>query len=337
MAAVQTPFVALRWLLIAVALVAVWLAWLVWIPLGEGAPVTVTVPSGASFERVLDRLDSAGVLRNRFLFRLYAGTRGVAGTVRPGTYRLVRSMSFSNLADALGDGRGAGLARLTIPEGSTVRRIAGIAARTVGCDSAELVRLAGDRAFLRSLGIDATSAEGWLMPDTYFVPKGEEPRAILERLAAAMRSYYTPAMQARAAGLGLTPYQALTLASIVEGEARVDKERPVIARVYLNRLKRGMLLQADPTLQYILPDGPRRLLSRDLQSPSPYNSYRVPGLPPTPINNPGRSSIQAVLAPDSNDYLYFVARADGSGGHTFSRTMEEHNRAVADYRKRMGY
>lgn len=323
--------------MIALALVALWLAWLVWIPLGEGAPVTVTVPSGVSFDRVLDRLDSAGVLRSRFLFRIYAGARGVASSVRPGTYHLVRSMSLSNLADALGDGRGAGLARLTIPEGSTVRRIAGIVSHTVGGDSAEFVRLASDRDLLRSLGIDATTAEGWLMPDTYFVPKGEETRSIIERLAGAMRSYYTPEMQARAARVGLSPYQALILASIVEGEAKVAKERPVIARVYLNRLKRGMLLQADPTLQYILPDGPRRLLTRDLQSTSPYNSYKFPGLPPTPINNPGRASIEAVLAPDSNDYIYFVARADGSGGHTFSRTMAEHERAVADYRKRMGY
>ena len=134
--------------------------------------------------------------------------------------------------------------------------------------------------------------------------------------------------------IGLTPYEALTLASIVEGEARIADERPVIAGVYLNRLRRGIKLDADPTIQYLFDDGPRRILYRDLEIESPYNTYRYKGLPPTPINNPGRASIRATLAPAQHDYLYFVAKADGSGRHTFSRNGQEHAAAVKEYRER---
>lgn len=174
------------------------------------------------------------------------------------------------------------------------------------------------------------------MPDTYIVFWGEKPATLLRRMAETFRVFYNDSLKALAAAQNLTPYQAVILASIVEGEARVEKERPIIAGLYLNRLRQGIQLAADPTVQYLLPEGPRRLLYKDLEIDSPYNTYKYKGLPPAPINNPSRASILAVLRPVKHDYIYMVAKGDGSGEHTFSRTGQQHEQAVREYRQRVG-
>jgi UPF0755 protein len=173
------------------------------------------------------------------------------------------------------------------------------------------------------------------MPDTYFVNWGSDPADLLREMSTLFRNYYGEERKKKAEALGLTHYEAIILASLVEGEAKTDDDRPIIAGLYLNRIRQGMLLQADPTIQYVLEDGPRRLLYSDLEMDSPYNTYRNRGLPPTPINNPGRASIEAALNPTESDYIYMVARADGTGAHEFSTNLADHQRAVNEYRRRV--
>ncbi len=322
--------------LLVLVIVAGYFAYEIWLRRGDDGTVIVHVPEGAAFSEILDTLDAAGLIGSRTAFRMLATASGDDSRIQPGTYKFDRGVSAPELLHALVEGRSTVRVKVTFPEGVTVRRIASIAAREAGCDSAAIVRLAADRTFLKGIGINATTAEGYLMPDTYFIYWGERPAAILKRMAELHRKSVAKDLADRASGIGLTPYQALILASIVEGEAVVDSERPVIAGVYLNRLRRGIKLEADPTIQYLFPNGPKRLLYRDLEIDSPYNTYRYAGLPPTPINNPGRSSVRATLAPAKHDYIFFVAKADGSGGHRFSRNAQEHALAVREYRARVG-
>lgn len=301
---------------------------------GGGQTVTVTIPGGSTFDQVLDSLQAADLIGNRTAFKVLAKASGSDGKIKPGTYKFTAGISNSELLKALVDGHSTARTKITFPEGITIRRIAQIAAAGLGCDSAAFIHAATDTVLLRSLGIQARTAEGYLMPDTYFLTWGEKPETIIRRMVELHDRFWAEQnAAAKAAALKLTPYQLLILASLVEGEARAEGDRPIVAGVYLNRLRRGMKLQADPTIQYVLPDGPRRLLYADLRRDTPYNSYMYPGLPPTPINNPGRASILAAMNPASHDYLYFVARADGSGRHTFSRTGSEHEQAVKQYIK----
>ena len=173
--------------------------------------------------------------------------------------------------------------------------------------------------------------EGYLYPDTYYFFEGENVKSVIKRLVKEYKYFWTDSNITKASSISLTQHQILTLASIIEGEAIYDSERPIISAVYHNRLKRGMRLQADPTVQYIIKDGPRRLLNKDLRIKSPYNTYLYEGLPPGPINSPGFQSLSAALYPDENDYLYFVAKGDGY--HTFSKNEKEHERAKRAFQR----
>jgi UPF0755 protein len=208
-----------------------------------------------------------------------------------------------------------------------VRRLS----RELGVDSLKIAALCRDSAVIAAWGIPDSTVEGYLLPDTYLFHWQTEERELLDRLLGAFREFYTDSLQARATALGMTTHQVLTLASIVDKETQIPDERPIVAGVYHNRLKIRMRLDADPTIQYILPNGPRRLLYSDLNIRSPYNTYRNYGLPPGPIANPGRQAILATLYPTQHQFYYFVA--DGRGGHTFTRTYEEHQRAVRVYRR----
>ena len=209
--------------------------------------------------------------------------------------------------------------RLTVPEGMTAAQLI-----------QQLLTMEGLEG-----GIGRWPEDGALLPDTYNYSYGDSRQSILQRMAEAMDAYMQQRWSERSPSLVRTPREALTLASIVEKETAIAAERPQIAAVFLNRLKRGMRLQSDPTVVYGLTRGTGglgRALSRtDLQSDSPFNTYIVQGLPPAPICNPGRASIDAVLFPAKTSDLYFVA--DGSGGHVFAETLEEHNRNVARWRK----
>ena len=299
----------------------------------EGSPDKIFfVSRGQSFGAIVDSLASQGIIRDKALFVFVAKMRGGISRLQVGKYLSHSGASNSEIYLAMRSGRGGMPIQVTIPEGLTARAQARILARTAGIDSAKYMRLVNDESFARSLGVEARSLEGYLFPETYVFTWQQDEREIAKKLVDQFMRFYTDSLRERERELGWTTGQVLALASIVEGESRIKDERPVVAGVYRNRLRKGMLLEADPTIQYILEEGPRRLLYTDLKMDSPYNTYRHKGLPPGPVNNPGRASILAALYPAEHNYYFFVA--NGTGGHWFSTTFEEHKRMVRMARHR---
>jgi UPF0755 protein len=291
----------------------------------EPAPVRrVTIPQGASFAAAAESLESAGVLGSPRLFRLYASATQRDRDIKAGTYLLEPGLSWSELIDALTAGRGIEHS-VTIPEGLALRDIVPLLARTTGAPVESLWVAARDSAARRRLEIPTTDLEGYLFPDTYRFMYGTGAREAVRELVRRFDDVWQPAWDARAAELGMTRHEIITLASIVEKEARLAEERPVISAVYHNRLRQSMPLQADPTVQYAIGEHRTRVLYKDLKIDSPYNTYRNRGLPPGPISSPGRASIEAALYPANVPYRYFVAHPDGH--HEFRVTFEEHTAA----------
>jgi UPF0755 protein len=301
---------------------------------GGGGTERVTVPPQATFRTVTDTLAARGLIANKLIFRVVARFKGLDRSVKAGVYDLPRESSMTELLTRLASGKTAS-ARFTAPEGLALSEIAAQAARQLGVPADSVLAAANDTAEINALGIDARSLEGFLLPETYSLPLGSSARDLVRTMARSFEAAWRPEWDARLDTLKLTRLQLVTLASIVEGEARVDEERQVIAGVYHNRLRIGMALQADPTIQYaiMLETGGRkpRLYTKDYRFPSPYNTYLHPGLPPGPVNSPGRRSIEASLYPAKVPFLYFVAMPDGR--HRFSATYDEHLRNVAASRR----
>ncbi len=296
-----------------------------------GGQRTFFVSKGQSFPSIVDSLEARGIIRDRALFVLVARLYGGAHRIQVGKYTFESEISNSDLYLVLRSGRGNSLIQVTVPEGYRSRSQARLFAKTVGIDTARFNGLVHDRGFIRSLGIQDTSLEGYLLPDTYGFYWQQDEAEIIRRMVEQLRKFYVDSLRAKQDEIGWTLKQVLTFASIVEGEAVLDEERAIIAGVYHNRLRRGIRLEADPTIQFIIRDGPRRLYFSDLKLDNPYNTYRYPGLPPGPVNNPGRASILATLFPVNHTYIFFVA--NGHGGHWFSSTYEEHVRRVRSYRR----
>jgi UPF0755 protein len=292
----------------------------------------VKISKAYTYKQVGDTLYSKGLIRSKFLFNVIGRFLGLDKEVKAGMYLLSNSQSLAQILSEIVSPSLYLYEAVTIPEGLMARQIAGLLKRKLEIDSLKFMKLVNDPEFARSLGIEANSLEGYLMPDTYYFVWGtSSAERVIRALVGEFRKFYTDSLKEREKELGMTTHQIVTLASIIEGEAKFDSEKPRIAGVYYNRLKRGMLLEADPTIQYIIPDGPRRLLYKDLRIKSPYNTYIYKGLPPGPVNNPGRASILAALYPEKHDFLYFVS--DGKGRHIFSKTYREHMKAVKRYRK----
>jgi UPF0755 protein len=291
---------------------------------GEGN-ARITVPMGASMRIAADSLEAAGVIRSARSFRLYAKLTGRDRSIKAGTYLVDRGASWNEIIKALVDGRGIVLT-VTIPEGWDLKTIVPALADTMNVPAASLDSATRDSALLRRLDVPTPTLEGYLFPETYLIPEGSEALPIVRRLVAEFERRWKPEWNEQLRKLGMTRHQVVTLASIIEKEARVATERPTISAVYHNRLKRGMLLQADPTVQYALGRHTARVLYRDLEVKSPYNTYRNVGLPPGPIASPGSASIEAALFPADVPFLYFVAHPDGH--HEFRTTLREHNEAV---------
>lgn len=301
----------------------------------RGAPLErVTVPPGASLGLVADTLLARGVVGSRLWFVVVGRLKGADRTIKPGTYDFRRGERTGRILADLVNGRVA-TNRFTVPEGLAIPEIAALGAERLGLPAESLVAAATDPAEIAQLGIRARSLEGFLLPETYLVPLDYSARDLVRLLRRGFDQNWMPAWNARLDTLRLTRLQLVTLASIVEGEAVRDGEREIIAGVYYNRLRLGMALEADPTVQYaiLLKTGKRkkRLFHRDLEFPSPYNTYLHRGLPPGPIDNPGRRSLEATLYPANVPYLFFVAGPDGKS--VFSRTYREHLKAVADAQK----
>lgn len=291
---------------------------------GEGN-ARITVPMGASMRIAADSLEAVGVIRSARAFRFYAKLTGRDRNIKAGTYLLDRGASWNEIIKALVEGRGIVLT-VTIPEGWDLKTIIPVVADTMNVSAASLDSATRDTALIRRLDVPIPTLEGYLFPETYLIPEGSEALPIVRRLVAEFERRWKPEWNDQLKKLGMTRHQVITLASIIEKEARVDTERPTISAVYHNRLKRGMLLQADPTVQYALGRHTTRVLYRDLEVKSPYNTYQNVGLPPGPIASPGSASIQAALFPADVPYLYFVAHPDGH--HEFRTTFREHNEAV---------
>ncbi|HEU4829751.1 MAG TPA: endolytic transglycosylase MltG [Gemmatimonadales bacterium] len=303
-------------------------------PAADGTTERIVVPPGATFGNVLDSLEAHDLIGSRFFLKLRAKVTGADRAVHAGIYEIPRGTSHSGILRLLGQGQQLEV-RFTVPEGLTIGDIAELAETRLGIPADSFIAAARDSLLADSLGIAVPSFEGFLRPDTYQLPSDITARALVRRLAHEFLQVWKPEWDARLDTLDMTRAELLALASIVEGEARVDEEREVIAGVYHNRLRIGMALQADPTVQYaiMLRTGERkkRLYEKDYGFESPYNTYLHPGLPPGPVNSPGRRSIEAALYPDTVPYLFFVARPDGR--HVFTRTYREHLRAVADSRR----
>jgi UPF0755 protein len=285
---------------------------------------------------VTDSLAAHGVISDRRWFKLLARVRGVERSVHAGVYEFPAGTSPWTALGMLAKGKKAAL-RFTVPEGLTIQEVADLAAERLGVSRKEFIAAAQDSvAASRLLGMGVPSFEGFLRPETYILPADINAKQLVRLMAEGFRADWRPEWDARLDSLDLSRLQLVTLASIVEGEARADDERETIAGVYWNRLRIGMALQADPTVQYAisLKRGRRksRLFEKDYQFKSPYNTYLNPGLPPGPVNSPSRRSLQASLYPADVRYLYFVAGPNGR--HVFSRTYSEHLRAIRQIRRR---
>jgi UPF0755 protein len=297
----------------------------------QAACVTVTVPRGASFAAAVDSLATHGVIGSRWLFAVYARARGLPGSLKSGTYRLPVAADYGHVVRALKVGRGVEV-RWAVPEGLMLSEVAGLATRLrIPADSFRAA--AADSAVLADLGLAgiATTAEGYLFPTTYQLPVGIGAADLVRVMTQEFRDHWRPEWDARLAEIGLTRHQVVTLASIVEAEVRYAPDREYVSAVYHNRLRRGMALQADPTVIYAHGRRLPRVWERHLRVRSPYNTYLHTGLPPGPISQPGLASIEAALFPKAVPYLYFVAQPDGK--HVFSTTYAQHLEAIRKLRR----
>ncbi len=289
-----------------------------------------TVERGEPFVRVARRLEREGIIRHSRMLESYAAVMRRDRRIHAGTYWISAAQAPVAILTRLVSGDVLKV-NVTIPEGYTMWEIAG-AMTAAGLDSVEVLAAIADPDRIARRRIPAPTLEGYLFPDTYQVPWGADAGSVVDAMLERLDEVFGDSLAVLAARRGMSPHEVLTLASIVEAEARVPSERAAIAAVYTNRLRRHMRLEADPTVAYAMGGYRGRLLYADLQIDSPYNTYRNPGLPPGPICSPGRASILAALHPDPNtDALYFVARGDGT--HIFSRTLREHKAAVKKVRR----
>jgi peptidoglycan lytic transglycosylase G len=292
---------------------------------GTDAPlVRVTIPPGASMRTAAESLHKAGVIGSPRMFQLYAKVRGSDRGIKAGTYQLPKDAGWGSTLSALREGRGV-INVVTVPEGYTLSQIEPLLVAKLQVAPESIRAAVSDTALLHRLDVPTSTVEGYLFPDTYYFPPGTPARTAVAAMVRRFEQRWRPEWGARLDTLELSRHDLMTLASIVEREAKLAAERPVIAAVYWNRLRRGMMLQADPTVQFALPKHQTRLLYRHLNVKSPYNTYRNSGLPPGPIGAPGLSSLRATLYPANVPYRYFVAYPDGH--HEFRVTLEQHEEA----------
>ncbi len=291
------------------------------------------VKKGSGLRPVATELEERGLIRSRHLFMVWAILKGGTRNIKAGEYSLSQSLPPVRMFHILASGA-VKTYPVTIPEGLTAEQIAEILAKKNLIDKGEFISLVRDKTLVASYHIDGPSLEGYLYPDTYLISRDMGAKGLIDLMVNRFWHVYNSLIrdQKSSAG-GLSELrEVVTLASIVEKETGLAEERPIIASVFLNRLKKRMRLESDPTVIYGLEDFDGNLKRGDLRTPSPYNTYIHHGLPPGPIANPGREALSAVIDPVKTGYLYFVSKNDGS--HYFSTTLKEHNRAVARYQKR---
>ena len=297
----------------------------------EGPEQFVDIPAGASTRSIGDALIAKGVIRDELTYRLALWVTGEARKLQAGEYRFDQPMTARDVVGKIARGEVYRIA-ITFPEGLTIAEMSKIFEAHGFGTAASFVTAAHDASLAKPFDAAARDLEGYTFPDTYSVPRKTDAPALVHLMVERFEKVLTPELRQAATDRGLTIRQLVTLASIVEKETAQSGERPEVASVYVNRLRRGMPLQCDPTVIYALErvgkyDG--NIRKGDLQFDSPYNTYRYPGLPPGPIAAPGKASLDAAAHPADADFLYFVSRNDGS--HAFARTLDEHNRNVQQY------
>lgn len=315
--------------LIAIAVFFLFLAYIgiqLFVPSNIGSKqIEIEIPEGSTYKQAIYILAKNNLIRDRNLFILFGKITGLDKKIRAGYYVFWGNMSPLQVFKKLKDGKIIEN-EITIVEGDSLLEIGRKLASNKIIPLNDFNALSIDRNFLRSLDIDAPSLEGYLYPQTYKFPKGAKPVAVLKLMVNKMRDEFTDDLRRRAEEMGWSENEVLTLASIIEREAKTDEERPLISAVYHNRIKRGMPLQADPTAIYGVKSYRYKITKNDLRKKTAYNTYVIKGLPPGPIASPGIKSIRAALYPADVPYLYFVAKNDGT--HYFSKTLSEHIAAI---------
>ncbi len=291
----------------------------------------VIIPEGSTFQQVASLLAREQLIKSRSAFLMLGRANEADRKIHPGEYEFNAAMLPIDILNKLLGGKVV-LHQVTVPEGFTMGQMADVLGQLDITDPAEFMQLVKDQAFVRSLGVQAETLEGYLFPDTYRFARATKAKDVIQTMVGNLWKVLTPDLRERARQLNLSIHEVLTLASVVEKETSVGEERQLISAVFHNRLKRRIPLQSDPTVIYGLPSFNGNLRKKDLASPSPYNTYRTRGLPPGPIASPGAQSIRAALYPAPTPYLYFVSRNDGT--HQFSATLVEHNLAVEKYQRR---
>jgi len=287
------------------------------------------VEKGSGLRTVAAELERRRLIKGKNLFMLWVFLKGSTGDIKAGEYSLNQSMPAVRIFHILTSGA-VRTYPLTIPEGLTAEQIGDILAKKNLVNKMEFISLVREKTLAVSYRIDGPSFEGYLFPDTYLISKGMGARELIDLMVNRFWDVFNDLM--RGQKISMPVLEIVTLASIVEKETGLAEERPVIASVFLNRLKKRMRLESDPTVIYGIQGFDGNLKRKDLHARNPYNTYINFGLPPGPIANPGRESLMAVISPAKTDYLYFVSRNDGS--HHFSASLKEHNRAVVKYQKR---
>jgi peptidoglycan lytic transglycosylase G len=288
----------------------------------------IRIQAGTGLYAIARQLTQEEIIQDPYTFMMLAWWKGMGRKIQWGEFELASGMSPTTLLEDLTTGKNQ-LKRVTIPEGFTLQQIADRLSEDNLADKRSFLFSARDPRFLNQLGIGGASLEGYLFPDTYVFHRGMSSRDIQKKMVQRFKKIYNGLPDDSRIKEVLTEEEIVTLASIVEKESGLPDERPLIASVFYNRLKIGMALQSDPTVIYGIEHFNGDLTKKDLLTPTAYNTYLKPGLPPGPISNPGKNSLEAVLSPARSAYLYFVSRNDGS--HYFSKNLTDHNRAVIRY------
>lgn len=302
------------------------------LPSKEQAPSKIVfIPERSTFQQVAALLEREHLIKSRSAFVLLGRAQSIDRKIHAGEYELNAGMVPAEILSKLLSGQVV-LRPITIPEGLTMMQIAELFGQQGVTDRAEFLRLTQDRTFIASLGMKVDTLEGYLYPDTYKFSRPVKAKDVVSTMVEHFKQIFGPELQARAQELKMTEHEVVTLASVIEKETSSEVERSEISAVFHNRLKKRIPLQSDPTVIYGLTGFDGNIRKKDLSSPSPYNTYKVAGLPPGPIANPGLPAIRATLYPSGSHALYFVSRNDGT--HQFSATLAEHNQAVEKYQKR---
>lgn len=290
----------------------------------------ITIPKGSSAQTVATLLKHESCLKSESLFKLALTMTMKNKQIIPGRYTFKGISTIGQLVKVI-TSPSRDRVKVTLIEGWTIEQFSDELKTKLQINTYKFIELTKDYNFAHSLGIDAPSLEGFLFPDTYIMLKSYTEEEIIRVMVNQFKHNFRSKVKPELGNISLNLREIATLASIIQGEAVFGDEMPVIASVYHNRLKQNMLLQADPTIQYIIPGKNRRLYNKDLNIDNPYNTYKYKGLPPGPINNPGLDALLAAVNPASSSYLYFVA--NGEGRHIFSRTNAEHNAAKSELKR----